>query len=114
MNQQKDSSSSKKRTFEDFSSKDNYEDINSVYKDLYLERIKNKNKNKKENENENLEEKKIEENLIDKKIMENIYVKSEFYINKLVNYPKNEYQPYMVSFRDMLYEDLLGINFVYF
>ncbi|EGR30196.1 tyrosyl-DNA phosphodiesterase family protein, putative [Ichthyophthirius multifiliis] len=110
--QQSEQKSSKKTTFQQFEQTDNddkkniYEDINNQYKQLYLERQKQKLQEKpQENQQEQIQDK-VKENPQNNQVkspfnFEFKEQKSQFYINGLCQYPKEERTPYMINFNEI-------------
>lgn len=85
-----------------------YSDINKLYKEMYEQR--NKSKQKEEIKSDiiapivpNI---KVSPNLISS-YLNIVNSKPHFYINKLSHYPKDQLKDNMVSFREMLFEDIL-------
>lgn len=103
-------SKEKKSTLEENkeNSHNHYEDFNKLYKELYEERQARKKEGSKSKEPEKEEKFNISlpKQLISS-YLELSNPKPLFYVNKLAHYPKEECRDHIVSFREMLFEDIL-------
>lgn len=98
-----------------------YEDMNKLYKQLYEERqtrsreAQNSSKESLKDEKKSSKESEKDSNKIGISVSNKLllsYLSSTntrpiFYINKLTHYPKDQMKENMVSFREMLFEDIL-------
>ena len=97
------------------SNQPNYSEMNQLYKELYEERQQRKNQNSKIEETKKDE---IKPQVVSVSVPAQLITnylslsnqKPHFYVNKLSHYPKDQLKETMVSFREMLFEDILQIR----